>query len=205
MANASSKDDRKAADSLNGLLVISRLDVGPYRVEPNRVTAPYRVTKNGQEDAIDLIYRFEEEVFDPEDPASQNLAGMLAAQVALNYGLFCEKIVFHGLFDAHDRRFIHEMARNTSREIFVKKFLEPNPFILEPFTTLPPVKRTTYQQARLLFQEEEMPTSPAGWRPVPNRCAVLSSGGKDSLLSFGLMRELGHETHPIFINESGRH
>lgn len=214
MANASSKDGRKAEDSLNRLLVISRLDVGPLRVESNRMTAPYRVTKNGQEDSIDLIYRFEENVFDPDDPASQNLAGMLAAQVALNYGLFCERIVFHGLFDAHDRRFIHEMARNTSREIFVKKFLEPNPFILEPFTNLPPVKRTNYQQARLLFQEDEVPASPdlrrpfgesARWHPVANKCAVLSSGGKDSLLTYGLMRELGQETHPIFINESGRH
>ena len=60
MANTSSKDDRKAEDTLNGLLVVSRLDVGPLRVEPNRVTAPYKVTKNGQEDAIDLIYRFED-------------------------------------------------------------------------------------------------------------------------------------------------
>jgi hypothetical protein len=34
---------------------------------------------------------------------------------------------------------------------------------------------------------------------------VLASGGKESLLSFGLMEELGRETHPIFINESGRH
>jgi creatinine amidohydrolase/Fe(II)-dependent formamide hydrolase-like protein len=34
---------------------------------------------------------------------------------------------------------------------------------------------------------------------------VLSSGGKDSLVTFGVLRELGHEVHPIFVNESGRH
>jgi mycofactocin system creatininase family protein len=34
---------------------------------------------------------------------------------------------------------------------------------------------------------------------------VLSSGGKESLLSHGLLDELGVETHPIFVNESGRH
>jgi creatinine amidohydrolase/Fe(II)-dependent formamide hydrolase-like protein len=39
----------------------------------------------------------------------------------------------------------------------------------------------------------------------PSRNAILSSGGKDSLLSFGLLRETGCEVHPIFINESGRH
>ncbi len=214
MPNAASKGHQHTDDPLKKLLVISRLDVGPIRVEPNRMTAPYRVTRNGQEDVIDLTYRFEEDVFDPEDPASLNLAGMLAAQVAINYGLFCDKIAFHGLFDVHDRRFINEMAHNTSREIFVKKFLEPNPFILEPFTTLPPVKRATYLQAQLLFRphdatassDREQPSrKPEPWHPVPKRCAVLSSGGKDSLLTYGLMRELGHETHPIFINESGRH
>ncbi|RPJ43895.1 MAG: creatininase family protein, partial [Candidatus Latescibacterota bacterium] len=31
------------------------------------------------------------------------------------------------------------------------------------------------------------------------------SGGKDSLLTFGLLNELGYETHPVFGNESGRH
>jgi hypothetical protein len=32
----------------------------------------------------------------------------------------------------------------------------------------------------------------------------LSSGGKDSLLTYGLVQEIG-EAHPVFINESGRH
>ena len=49
---------------------------------------------------------------------------MIGAQVALNYGLFCRKIVFHGIFDGTDRRFLSDMAQNTAREIYVKKFLE---------------------------------------------------------------------------------
>ncbi len=40
-----------------------------------------------------------------------------------------------------------------------------------------------------------------GWTSTPSS----SSGGKDSLLSYGLLRELGVETHPVFVNESGRH
>ncbi|UCE06000.1 MAG: creatininase family protein, partial [bacterium] len=43
------------------------------------------------------------------------------------------------------------------------------------------------------------------WEIDPSRHAVLSSGGKDSLLSYSLLREIGLETHAIFINESGRH
>ena len=43
------------------------------------------------------------------------------------------------------------------------------------------------------------------WSSSPDRHAVLSSGGKDSLLTFGILREIGLETHPIYVNESGRH
>jgi len=201
-------------DPLEKLKVIQRLDVGPVRLEQHRLRAPYRLAQNGLTASTDLIYRFEEEVFSPHDPASLNLAAMLSVQVALNYGLFCDEIVFYGIFDTHDQRFIRETARNTAREIFVKKFLEPNPFLRAAFTELPPVKRETYLQARLVFADavavalhEDLKerSGQREWDVDPSKHALLSSGGKDSLLSFGLMTEIGCETHPIFTNESGRH
>ncbi|MHC4996487.1 MAG: creatininase family protein, partial [Planctomycetota bacterium] len=66
-------------------------------------------------------------------------------------------------------------------------------------------------QARLEFVDideavrDESATGPRGWAADPSKHAVLSSGGKDSLVSFGVLRELGLEVHPIFVNESGRH
>ena len=201
-------------DPLGMLRVIHRLDVGPVRLEQHRLRAPYRLTQNGRKDSMELIYRFEEEVFAPDDPASLNLAGMMSAQVALNYGLFCDEIVFHGLFDRHDQRLIQEMARTTAREIFVKKFLEPNLFLRAPLTNLPPLKRESYLQARLVFEDtmtalthedEKGHKRPGAWKVDPSKHALLSSGGKDSLLSFGLVSEIGCEVHPIFTNESGRH
>ncbi len=201
-------------DPLAILGVIRRLEVGPVRLEKRRLVAPYRVTRDGQVDMMDLVYRFEEDVFIPGEAASLNLASMLSAQVALNYGLFSEEMVFHGCFDSHDQQFIQEMARNTAREIFVKKFLEPNPFLLEPANQLPPEKRASYLRSRILFETDQKPPEArfdknprvfVTWPVKTSRFAVLSSGGKDSLLSFGLLKEIGREVHPVFINESGRH
>jgi creatinine amidohydrolase/Fe(II)-dependent formamide hydrolase-like protein len=201
-------------DVLAGLGVIERLEVGPVRVFPNRVVAPYRVIQNGRMDSMEVIFRFEEDVFTPDEPDSFNLAGMMSAQVAINYGLFCDEIVFHGWFDSHDQRFVRDMARNTAREIYVKKFLEPNPFLLKSFAVLPVVRRESYLRSRVRFEDgrplfssegEKNQGRPRKWLPDPARHAILSSGGKDSLLSFGLLRELGREVHPIFLNESGRH
>ena len=201
-------------DPLKKLAVIRRLEVGPVGLDRRRMTAPYRVIGDNTDDTIDLVYRFEEDVFHPGEPASMNLANMMSAQVALNYGLFCDEIVFQGQFDTHDRRFIEEMAKNTAREIFVKKFLEPNPFLIGSATGLPPIKLKTYLRAKIRFTDTYPGSESEGWKEegktvdwsaVNSRHAVLSSGGKDSLLSFGLLKEIGCEVHPIFINESGRH
>ncbi|HSG26866.1 MAG TPA: hypothetical protein VLA34_00200, partial [Candidatus Krumholzibacterium sp.] len=81
-------------DVFRAIRAFDSLEVGPVKVEKKRLVAPYTVTIGKKKESTDLIYRFEEEVFDPEDPASVNLASMMAAQVALNYGLFCERLVF---------------------------------------------------------------------------------------------------------------
>jgi hypothetical protein len=197
-------DDCKEID----LKVFERLQVGPVALEPRRLIAPYRLVWKGGEDRTRLIYRFQEDVFDPQDEQSQNLASMMAAQVAINYGLFCRRIVFQGIYDEIDRRFIGDMSENTAREIYVKKILQPNPFITGRFTHPPVVKSGRYLAADLEFPEDTRTARGSTWRlwsTDRRRHAVLSSGGKDSLLSYGLLDEMGREVHPIFINESGRH
>lgn len=189
------------------LAVIRRLEVGPTRLEPDRLAAPYRVTTSEGTFSTELVYKYDEPVFDEADPAAANLASMIAAQLALNYGLFADEIVFDGPFDDIDRSFLIEMAKNTAREIYVKKFLEPNPFLLGEAAQLAPERRKTYLRAELVFPTNEgsRPKEPRAWSTTAAHHAVLSSGGKDSLLTFGLLREMEREVHPIFVNESGRH
>ena len=189
------------------LTVLDALEIGPVSLTKRRLTAPYKVVRDGQAQTFDLIYSYAEEVFDPADPASQNLAAMIAAQVALNYGLFCKRIVFNGPYDARDRQFLRKAMDNTSREIYVKKFLEPNPFLQGQATEMPVSKRSDYTQADLEFPQlsQGKGQSRATWNLDPNHYAILSSGGKDSLLSYGLIEELGFPVDPLFVNESGRH
>jgi creatinine amidohydrolase/Fe(II)-dependent formamide hydrolase-like protein len=200
------------ADELARLIVIDRLEVGPPRVEPRRVIAPYTVLRDGKRHTTELIYRYEEDVFDDGFDA-RNLVAMMAAQVALNYGLFCKEIVFRGPYDKHDRQFLETYAENTAREIYVNKFLLPNPFLTGVAREMPVLKRDRFSHAKLLFvadgkfdRDPDKGARRRGfWTVDPSRHAVLSSGGKDSLLTFGLLKELGHDPHAIFINESGRH
>jgi mycofactocin system creatininase family protein len=195
-------------NELESLLVLDRLEVGPVEITSRGLRAAYRVTANGQVDETVLSYRYEEDVFDPSDPGSRNLASMVAAQVALNYGLFCRELVFRGPFDACDRDFLLEMADNTAREIYVNKILKPNP-LLQADLDVPTVQRDSYLQASVVSpdsdEDDGTGESRERWSASRNRVAVLSSGGKESLLSYGLLREMGCETHSLFVNESGRH
>jgi creatinine amidohydrolase/Fe(II)-dependent formamide hydrolase-like protein len=195
----------KAKDPLGPLLVWDRLEVGPPRIEPRRISATYTVVRGAETASVDLNYAWEEDVFDPAAPADANLAALILAQLAVNYGLFCNKLVFHGPLDERDRRFLDDMARNTAREIYVNKFLQPNPFLVGEAAALPVVKQESYLRAKLVFTAAVPEAPPEPWGDGRGACCVLSSGGKDSLLSQGLLDEIGVETHPVFVNESGRH
>ncbi len=209
-ANVSAPGHAPTHDPWDELVVIRRLEVGPPVVERRRISTRYRVTLADRTEEIALMYRYGEDVFDPGKPADRNLAAMVTAQVALNYGLFAEEIVFTGVFDETDQRFLRDMAENTATEITVKKFLEHNPFLRGAATNLPAIKRDEYCRARIRFApdpaapETEAMARAARWGPTSAH-AILSSGGKDSLLTLGILRELGCETYPLFVNESGRH
>ncbi|TFG94626.1 MAG: creatininase family protein, partial [Calditrichales bacterium] len=209
--NAGAEKQKTITDrrkELAHLQIIDRLEVGPVKVEPNRLVAPYTVFANGKQDTIELIYKYEEDVFNPGDGNSETIANMVAAQVAMNYGLFCNRIVFRGVFDSQDRRFIRDMTENTSREIYVMKLLMPNPFLIKEKIDIPTVVSDKYTQATISFEAGKNGKESNPWKFWENsqeEYAILSSGGKDSLLSYGVLEEAGKQVHPIFINESGRH
>ena len=195
-------------DAHTELEVIDRLVVGPVKLEPQRLTAAYTVVQNGTENHTDLIYSYEEKVFDPEEPESWNLASMVAAQVALNYGLFCRSIEFRGTYDDIDRRFLRDMTENTAREIYVNKILSPNPFLTGEAARMPPLKRDKYCRASMTFVAAPVALPKMTWKlwtTEKSRHCILSSGGKDSLLTYGLLNEIKRDVHPVFVNESGRH
>ena len=194
--------------TLENFIVLRKLTVGNIHIEPRQVKAKYTVEKfSGETESAEFIYSYDHAYFDRKNAHDINLASMMLAQVAFNYGLFCEVIEFDGLYDRTDRRFIEDMMGNTSREILTNKLLIRNEFIKPPYDSLKPAKRKRYTMARLVFANNaysELRLSSQGEETDRNKYAILSSGGKDSLLTYGMIREMG-EAYPVFINEAGRH
>ena len=194
--------------SIRSLVVFSKLSVHNISIEPKRVKAVYTVSKrDGTSVANELIYSYDSDYFDKKRPEDVNLASMMMAQVALNYGLFFESMEFDGFYDDHDKSFLRDMMENTSREILVNKFFHKNEFLKPPFDTIQPEKMERYTAAKIVFTNSDFAHMKLE-RPSDvvhlDSYAILSSGGKDSLLTYGIIKEIG-EAHPIFINEAGRH
>ncbi len=196
--------------NLSNFICFEKLEISTPRIEKKKISSSYVLYKsNGMNEKNDLIYSYENEVFDPDSISDKNLASIILSQLALNYGLFCKEIVFQGIFDDTDIRLLKDMMENTSREIYVNKLLRTNPFIKDEYRDLSFEKKKKYTVAKLRFPQssprKSLENSWEHWNTHGNKICILSSGGKDSLLSYGLMKELGQKVYPYFVNESGRH
>jgi hypothetical protein len=79
---------------ISDFIAFALLRIGPVKISSGKITTPYHLlNKSGKEYTTELIYKYEENVFIPNDPVSINLASMISVKVALNYGLFCRKII----------------------------------------------------------------------------------------------------------------
>ncbi len=193
---------------LESFITVKKLSIRKIHIEPRKIKAEYCVEKfSGETSSMELIYSYDMPRFKKKLSKDVNLASMILAQVALNYGIFCETIEFDGLYDVTDQKFLINMMENTSREILVNKLLIKNEFIKNPWNELVHEKKSKYTQANIKFVNNdfsEMKLEKCSEENNMNAYAILSSGGKDSLLTYGILKEIG-EVHPVYINESGRH
>lgn len=194
--------------TLESFKLLKKLSVKNIIVEAKKIKASYCVENlSGNTFSTELIYSYDKSYFNPKNAVDINLASIMLAQVALNYGLFFETIEFDGLYDKTDREFIESMMENTSREIITNKLLMRNEFLKAPYDNLYIEKRQKYTSANIIFTNNNFKNVKLfGERKESdhNKFAILSSGGKDSLLTYGIIKELGIP-YPVFINESGRH
>lgn len=194
---------------LKDYICFKNLHVSGPRISKDRISATYRITfPDGRTESNDLSYNYETDVFDPDSDIDRNLASMILAQVSLNYGLFCREIIFEGNFDDTDQRYIKDMMENTSREIYINKLLWENPFIKDQYRLNSIERKKNYTAAQITFRNSPAAGTVDDWKhwdTERNRICILSSGGKDSQLSYGIIKETGNIPFPVFINESGRH
>ncbi len=148
--------------------------------------------------------------FKYEEPPSQNQLALLrlaSVMPLLNYGLFTKEIKLEWQVSKADFSMLNDFLEVFSKDIFINKLVrKKNLYVLPQF--LPSASEITEANARPIAKivgnalvKDESISSDFN----ENSCGVLSSGGKESLLSFAMLKEVGADVHPLYVNESGGH
>ena len=125
----------------------------------------------------------------------------------INYGLFSKEIKLMFPISASDFSLLNDLLEIFAKDIFINKLVrKKNPYILPQF--LPLESEVTNENACPMAKitptalSEDVPISQGA---TENSCGVLSSGGKESLLTYAMLKEIGAEVYPLYVNESGGH
>ena len=124
----------------------------------------------------------------------------------VNYSLFSDEIRLKYSLDPRDRAIFEDFLLIQSRESLVNRVLTGNEYLVEE------AKWKDNQELAALYKDYRAKLVPSGnarrdfsRQSDPDRACVLSSGGKESLLSYGMLKEAGAEVFPFYFNESGGH
>lgn len=182
-----------------------RLRVGEPTIAARKVEADVALEPTrGAARSFRLSFVYEEALPDPA-PDVQAMARLLVAMPLLNYGLFARRIEFAFPLSPTDLDHMRVMMRETAHDIAVNRLVAPNPFLVPEFRPDPERFEAAFAEPVATLAAEPGRDEPYAGDADPNRMLVLSSGGKESLLSYGLAKESGFAVTPFFVNESGHH
>lgn len=125
----------------------------------------------------------------------------------LNYGLFTKKIKLKYAISKSDAALLQDFLDIFSKDIFINKLIRrKNPYILTEFRLSD--EDVTEENAKPLgtiISTSVTEDSSLSSELDENSCGVLSSGGKESLLTYAMLKEIGTNVYPLYVNESGGH
>ena len=185
------------------LACFDELRVQNLQVERRRISADYILrTIGGYELRYRLMHVYGEDI-PPE--FSEEVGSLMVSVPALNYALFSKRMVFDVPLSDQDVQFILDMSDVTSRDIFVNRIVNRTGYIRDEYLPNPADvgPEDARPMAEMEFPRRRDSTGMAA--PHVDRCGVMSSGGKESLLTYGVTKEVGCTPYPCFFNESGHH
>jgi len=162
-----------------------------------------KITLSGHniEKTFYLRFRYSENV-----RLNMNLGGLILTVPAINFTLFSKKLTLDFPVSDNDIDIIRKFVKINNREVFINKlarrryeFFKKDYIPSESDVIADNVDGVTEVVGKQKFRDSY------DIRSDPNNVAILSSGGKESLLSYGMLSEIGANTFEIFFNESGAH
>ncbi|MCL4330180.1 MAG: metal-binding protein [Candidatus Thermoplasmatota archaeon] len=180
---------------------IDRIVVGKPDLHENRLTGKIEFFTRAGRSEFKLEFNFGETVEIPD-----SLASMILAMPVLNFSYFAREVNIEGAVSSVDLELLREFSEINSVEVFINKICRRRYEFIKREYVPSDAEVTAYNARGACRITGNVTESDWGFHhSLQNRVAVLSSGGKESLLSYGMLRETGADVYPVFINESGGH
>lgn len=189
------------------LLCLRSITIGEPVVENSRMAAKIACRDlSGRRAEFVLRAKYDRSLGERPDDLLP-LFRLAAAMPVLNYGLFADEIRLRFPVSRADASLLSELLAIFSRDIFINKFVRrQNPYLRPGVAPTPEeVTRENARPRALIVAGDVVPDAPVASGFDGNACGVLSSGGKESLLTAAMLEEIGAAVHPLYINESGGH
>ncbi len=191
---------KKAAD----LLCFESIEISELTIQGKHIYADVILkNKHGNITVFCIKLAYEERIDDVFLP----ILRLAFCMPLLNYGLFSEKIILHFPISKIDFKILNEFNHVFCRDIFVNKILRRRADYFLP-EYIPNTDQISKKDAypRAIIEPRSVTNDSALSADFDNKsCGVLSSGGKESLLTYGILNEIGCKTYPFYVNESGGH
>jgi len=190
--------------SSKSFVVLSSITLDDPTIKKSSVSTKVTVTDNEHHTSTFVLQcKYQQQLTESHRP----LLRLACIMPLLNYGLFTKNIYFQFPISTADMALVQEFHRVFSKDIFVNKILRRRAnYILPQY--VPDETKITAQDAEPkaeLIPLKLIKDTPLGSDMDPWSCGILSSGGKESLLTYGLLKEIGCTVSPFYVNESGGH
>ncbi|WP_337861145.1 metal-binding protein [Ferroplasma sp.] len=150
-----------------------------------------------------LIFTYGEDI-----DINRNIAGLILTMPAINFTYFARKLTLNFPVSKNDIDIIKQFMVINAHEVFINKIINRRyDYIKSEF--IPAESDINRENAdgitELVCPEifnEEMP-----WKTSIDKVAIMSSGGKESLLAFGIFNEINkpENNYSFYFEESGSH
>jgi hypothetical protein len=186
------------------MVCFSAIELADPIIINNHVKTNITIKKtDGESSNFQLMLKYNEKMNDNY----LSLIRLAFTMPLLNYGLFSKKFILHFQLCKSDILLLKKLNNIFSRDIYVNKILRRRTNYILP-TYLPDPKKVIPADAepKSDILSSDIQTDKIITTGMKKKsCGILSSGGKESLLTYGLLNEIGCTVYPFYINESGGH
>ncbi len=187
------------------LKCFDRISIKDLKVKPHSISSTYSLEMDGIRREYKLIESYTENINIREVKGIEELASLISIVPVVNYALFTDEISIDFPIIELDLKFMRDMSEITSRDVFVNRIARGTGLVKGEYIPDPESISLMDAKPRASIYARRSTSTALDEIDGEYTCGTMLSGGKDSLLTYSLLKEAGCKVYPFFLNESGRH